>query len=100
MMVSGSETSSCLKGATVAIVSLAVSLAAGAVRAQVRPEIHPIQTMTLSTQQVLLGVQGGKPTVIGGELRSPARAGCRVRYRSSRRTPRGSRCSRAPAPIR
>jgi hypothetical protein len=69
------EPSSCFAFATVAIVSLAITLAPCAGRAQIRPEIHPIQTVTVGTKQFLLGVQGGKPTVIGGELRIPARPG-------------------------
>ncbi len=58
-----------------AIVSLACALTVGEVRAQVRPEIHPVRTVTLTTQQVLLGDQNGKPAVIAGELRLPAKPG-------------------------
>ena len=37
----------------------------------VRMEIHPIETVTLKTQQFLTGDLNGKPTVIAGELRIP-----------------------------
>ena len=41
-------------------------------RGQVRPEIHPIETVTLSTQQILTGEKNGKRTLLGGELRIPS----------------------------
>ena len=36
-----------------------------------RTEIHPVQTVTLSTADFLLGKRDGKPVTIGGELRIP-----------------------------
>jgi hypothetical protein len=75
MLVNRRETSSCSRRVMVATVSLASALTLGEVRAQVRPEIHPVQTVTLSSQQVLLGDQNGKPTVLAGHLRIPARPG-------------------------
>lgn len=39
--------------------------------AEVRPEIHPVQTVTLTGRQFLLGEKAGKPTVLAGELRLP-----------------------------
>jgi dienelactone hydrolase len=74
MLISSRE-SSCSRRVMAAIVTLAFVLALDEVRAQVRPEIHPVQTVTLSTQQVLLGDQNGKPTILAGELRIPAGSG-------------------------
>jgi hypothetical protein len=44
-----------------------------AARAQAifRTEVHPVQTVTLSTADFLLGKKDGKPTMIAGELRIP-----------------------------
>ena len=75
MLVKARETSSWPRRALATIVSLTFALTLGEVRAQVRPEIYPVQTVTLSTQQVLLGEQNGRPTVLAGELRIPARPG-------------------------
>jgi hypothetical protein len=36
-----------------------------------RTEIHPVQTVTLSTADFLLGKKDGKPATIAGELRIP-----------------------------
>jgi dienelactone hydrolase len=36
-----------------------------------RTEVHPVQTVTLSTDDFLLGKKDGKPTTIAGELRIP-----------------------------
>jgi dienelactone hydrolase len=36
-----------------------------------RTEIYPVQTVTLSTADFLLGKKDGKPTIIAGELRIP-----------------------------
>jgi len=36
-----------------------------------RTEIHPVQTVTLSTADFLLGKKDGKPTMVAGELRIP-----------------------------
>ncbi len=54
---------------------IVLTFAAGAARAQVRPEVRPVETVTLSTQQILLGEKNGKPTLLAGELRIPAGAG-------------------------
>lgn len=39
--------------------------------AQLRIEVRPVETVTLSTQQFLTGNQNGKPTILAGELRIP-----------------------------
>lgn len=54
----------------IALLTLAPIFAASA-SAQVRPEIHPVQTITLNTQQVLLGNQSGPPAAVAGVLRIP-----------------------------
>src|SRR5947208_8587459 len=36
-----------------------------------RTEVHPVQTVTLSTADFLLGKKDGKPVMIAGELRIP-----------------------------
>src|SRR6202158_2841483 len=36
-----------------------------------RTEVYPVQTVTLSTVDFLLGKKDGKPTMIAGELRIP-----------------------------
>jgi hypothetical protein len=36
-----------------------------------RTEVYPVQTVTLSTADFLLGKKDGKPTMIAGELRIP-----------------------------
>src|ERR1700686_3182037 len=36
-----------------------------------RTEIYPVQTVTLSTSDFLLGKKDGKPAMIAGELRIP-----------------------------
>jgi dienelactone hydrolase len=40
-----------------------------------RTEVHPVQTVTLSTADFLLGKKDGKPTTIAGELRIPRPSG-------------------------
>lgn len=52
-------------------ISFLISTSAGFTRAQVRPEIRPIESVTLSTQQFLLGDKNGKPALLAGELRIP-----------------------------
>jgi dienelactone hydrolase len=42
---------------------------------QVRPEIRPVETVTLRTQQILKGERNGTPAVIAGELRLPPGTG-------------------------
>jgi dienelactone hydrolase len=39
--------------------------------AQMRIEIRPVETITLSTQQFLTGDKNGKPAILAGELRIP-----------------------------
>ena len=39
--------------------------------AQLRIEVHPVETVTLSTQEFLTGSQNGKPTTLAAELRVP-----------------------------
>src|SRR5581483_7919849 len=39
--------------------------------AEVRPEIHPVETVTLTGRQFLLGEKTGKPTALAGVLRVP-----------------------------
>jgi hypothetical protein len=75
MLVWPKKTSFYSPPAAVALVTLAFGLASGEVLAQVRPEIYPVQTVTLTAQQVLLGEQDGKDTVLAGELRIPTRPG-------------------------
>lgn len=38
---------------------------------EVRPEIHPIESVTLSARQFLLGDKRGKPAMLAGQLRIP-----------------------------
>lgn len=39
--------------------------------AQARVEVRPVETITLSTQQFLIGDKNGKPATLAGELRIP-----------------------------
>src|SRR6202023_1351494 len=39
--------------------------------AQMRVEVRPFETVTLSTQQFLTGDKNGKPAMLAGELRIP-----------------------------
>lgn len=49
-----------------------VGLCAQSGSAQVaRTEVHPIQTMTLTDEQFLIGAKDGKPTTVAGVLRIP-----------------------------
>ena len=43
----------------------------GPSHAQMRLEMRPVETITLSTQQFLTGDKNGKPAVLAGELRIP-----------------------------
>jgi len=57
---------------TVALVAgMLSSLAPAISRAQTRIEIRPVETVTLNTQQVLLGDKNGRPVTLAGELRIP-----------------------------
>ena len=47
------------------------TLSVACAQAQVRPEIRPIESVTLTTQQFLLGEHNGKPASLAGELRIP-----------------------------
>ena len=38
---------------------------------EVKPEIHSVETVTLTGRQFLLGEKAGKPTILGGMLRIP-----------------------------
>jgi dienelactone hydrolase len=41
------------------------------VRGQVRPELYPVGTVALGTQQILSGKRNGQQTLLAGELRIP-----------------------------
>jgi dienelactone hydrolase len=57
---------------TVALIAAMVaSFAPGIMRAQTRSEIRPVETVTVSTQQFLLGDKNGRPVTLAGELRIP-----------------------------
>jgi dienelactone hydrolase len=55
----------------VAVVSLLLACTPGLGYAQTRFEMLPVETITLSTQQFLMGDQSGKPVTLAGELRIP-----------------------------
>jgi hypothetical protein len=55
----------------VAVISLLLACAPRLVPAQTRFELRPVETVTLSTQQILLGDKNGKPAMLAGELRIP-----------------------------
>jgi Dienelactone hydrolase family len=61
--------------ATLAVFVLALAVRPSGVRGQVRLRMYPIETVTLSSQQILSGEKNGKQTVLAGELRIPAGAG-------------------------
>jgi len=63
-----------MKKVTLAAIGLTFSITIGGASAQVRPEIHPVETVTLSTQEFLLGEKNGSPTLVAGELRIPLAA--------------------------
>src|SRR5579859_6436451 len=54
-----------------AIAGSVFALEAARAQAIFRTEVHPVQTVTLSTVDFLLGKKDGKPTTIAGELRIP-----------------------------
>ena len=54
---------------------LALAITPSGVRGQVQLQMYPIETVTLSSQQILSGEKNGKPTVLAGELLIPAGAG-------------------------
>src|SRR2546429_10024607 len=45
--------------------------ASGPSYGQMRLEVRPVETVTLSTQQFLTGDKNGKPAILAGELRIP-----------------------------
>jgi dienelactone hydrolase len=51
---------------------LVLPVLAGGVEVQVRPEMHPVKTVTLTVQQTLLGGKGGRPALVAGQLHIPA----------------------------
>jgi len=56
-----------------ALFGLAFTFGPHGARCQVRPEIYPVETVTLSTQQILSlsGEKNGQRTLLAGELRIP-----------------------------
>jgi len=56
-----------------AALALALALAAAPALAQVHMSVIPFDSVTLSSQQVLLGETQGKPVTLAGELRLPLR---------------------------
>jgi dienelactone hydrolase len=53
------------------VIGLVLAGTSGPTDAQVRWEMRPIETITLSTKQFLMGDKSGKPTMLAGELRIP-----------------------------
>jgi dienelactone hydrolase len=53
------------------VIGITASLSPAMTRAQSRIEIRPVETITVSTQQFLLGDKNGRPTTLAGELRIP-----------------------------
>ena len=56
---------------SLALFGLAFTFGPRGVLGQVRPEIYPIETVTLGTQQILSGEKNGQQTLLAGELRIP-----------------------------
>src|SRR5437016_12738752 len=54
-----------------AVIALLFVGAPGPSYAQMRLEMRPVETVTLSTQQFLTGDKNGKPAILAGELRIP-----------------------------
>ena len=50
----------------------------GIILPEVKPEIHPVETVTLTARQFLRGEKGGKPTVLAGVLRVPVSGTARL----------------------
>jgi predicted peptidase len=61
--------------ATLAVFLLALAIRPSGVRGQVQLQMYPIETVTLSSQQILSGEKNGNQTVLAGELLIPAGAG-------------------------
>lgn len=53
------------------VVTLALALTDGPASAQLRMDVIPFESVTLTNQQVLLGETQGKPVTLAGELRLP-----------------------------
>src|SRR5262245_18269754 len=65
-------TSTCWSNWTcAAVLSVPLACALGQARAQTRFELRPVETVTLSTQELLLGDKNGKPVMLAEELRIP-----------------------------
>jgi dienelactone hydrolase len=56
---------------TTTVLGIALASVSRAGYAQMRLEMRPVETVTLSTQQFLTGDKNGKPAVLAGELRIP-----------------------------
>ena len=54
-----------------AVLSVLLACAPRLAHAQTRFELRPVETVTLSTQQILLGDKNGKPVMLAEELRIP-----------------------------
>jgi dienelactone hydrolase len=64
--------------AGVSLLGFVLPALSGTADVQVRPEIHPIETVTLSLQQALLGGKDGKPAMVAGVLRIPVKPAGRI----------------------
>jgi hypothetical protein len=53
------------------VLSVLLACAPQLAHAQTRFELRPVETVTLSTQQILLGDKDGKPVMLAEELRIP-----------------------------
>jgi len=60
-----------MKNALVSALLFIVGCAPAMAQTFIRMEVHPVETMTLKTQQVLTGDSNGTPVVIAGQLRIP-----------------------------
>jgi dienelactone hydrolase len=61
--------------ATLTVFVLALAVWPSGVHGQTRLQMLPIETVTLNSQQILIGEKNGKQTVLAGELLIPAVAG-------------------------
>jgi dienelactone hydrolase len=68
----------CRLGKPCAFVALLLFLPAVPARAQLRMEVIPFESVTLTNQQALLGETQGKPVTLAGELRLPSRGADKV----------------------
>jgi len=60
------------------VLTLVLALAAAPALAQMRMSLIPFDSVTLSSQQVLLGEKQGKPVTLAGELRMPLKGTAKV----------------------